>query len=407
MLFNSWISLIGPVSSLVGIGILLFRFDKILIRSLVDIYKSFWFKFLKRERIGDDSVQASSRPHETRRASIVIPARNEESNLPKLFASILALDWVDLEVVIVDDESTDRTRELTEAFIADICARHPRWRAQLVRGRPRPVEWTGKNWACHQGFAAATGDWVLFTDADTMHEPLSLRSAIARMEAERLDLLSAVPFHRSESWWERGLGPFHIFLFISTAAFSIPKVGRVFAIGQYLLFRREAYLRQGGHEQIRNSLCDDIDLAEQCMKVGGRYRVEGWVRLYRVRMYDQFAEFIRGWRRIFRLGFYHARVSSSVDIYFVIAALTGGMRFFKAPPPELAIMIFGLALVAILQRRFGEFSIWGVLFLPLSLLVFVVISLLAVFDILARRDFNWRGRSYSGNGDVSLTRGSR
>jgi cellulose synthase/poly-beta-1,6-N-acetylglucosamine synthase-like glycosyltransferase len=306
------------------------------------------------------------------------------------------LKWPDLEVVVVDDESADRTAEIVVTFAND----NPALKIKLIKGKPRPNGWTGKNWACHQAFEAASGDWLLFTDADTEHASASLERAVTRMREENLDLLTATPFHRCETLWEKLLGPFQVFMFIATAAFSKPRPGRVFAIGQYLLFRRAAYLKQGGHERIRDVLCDDLELAHHCLKSGGTYAVEGGGEpLFRVRMYGSFLDFVRGWRRIFRLGFRHAKVSSSIEMYFVVAALTGSMKFFSAGWILSAVMVSSAVFLGIAQKRFGEFSWVGVVLLPFSLTIFVVISLLSVWDLATNQAYEWRGRSYSDTAD--------
>jgi cellulose synthase/poly-beta-1,6-N-acetylglucosamine synthase-like glycosyltransferase len=374
--FSIWLA---PLTSVLGLSVLFWRLGPVM-------------SFAREpEAVGE----LAGIPADDDTVSIVIPARNEERNLPMLLDSVMRLDWAALEVVVVDDESTDRTAEIVESYAA--LETGPRIR--LVRGKPKPEGWTGKNWACHQGFEASTGKWVLFTDADTAHEPDSLRLAMRRMREHRLDLLTAAPYHRCETFWEKLMGPFHLFLLLGTAAFSEPKPGRVFAIGQYLLFRKDAYLRQGGHERVKDVLCDDLELARHCLESGGRYRVEGRSRLYQVRMYDRFTDFVNGWRRIFRLGFRHARISSSIEIYLVIAALTAGLQFFLADHLTIGLMVLSAGIFALIQSRFGNFSIFGVLLLPLSLALFFVVSLLALFDLVIGRSYVWRGRSYQKTSD--------
>ena len=327
------------------------------------------------------------------RVSIVVPARNEETNLPRLLESLLTLEGPGTEVIVIDDQSRDQTFTIATAFVDRF--RLNQKELKVIKSEPRPAGWVGKNWPCHQGFQHATGEFILFTDADTVHAPESLSQAVARMEKNELDLLSAIPYHSAPTLWEKLTGPFHCLLFVSTAAFSTPRLGRVFAIGQYLMFRRASYLAQGGHEAIRGALCDDLELATACLRGGGRYFVESAVSLYRVRMYESLAAFINGWRRNFRLGFRYAHFSSTVEIYFVIASWTASFHFFKASAAEAMCIIWAMAFLALCQRRFGDFSLGGVLLLPFSLGLFVVISLLALYDLVLRKNFVWRGRTYS------------
>lgn len=314
--------------------------------------------------------------------SIIVPARNEEANLPKILESLVRLDYPNFEVIVVDDNSEDRTGEIIEQF----AARDGRVRA--VKGTPRPEGWTGKNWACRRGFEEARGEWLLFTDADTEHRPASLK----RMIALDADLCSAVPYHETNGFLESLLGPFHILVFLSSSAFGRPRPRALFAIGQYLLFRREQYVRQGQHEAVRMSFSDDLDLAEQCLAHGGRYALDTSGEIFKVRMYADAAAFFAGWKRIFRIGFAHARVFRAIEIFLVIACL---MTSFHAPnTPELACAAGGIALLALAERRYGAFSPLGAVLAPIGVFTFIAVSAAALFDRITGRDLRWRGRSY-------------
>lgn len=346
-------------------------------------------------RLGRNERVRLDRREDDDLVSVVIPARNEQANLPRLLASLMRSSWKRLEIIVVDDESTDRTRGLALEAGETIRRERPDWRFELVDGRPRPASWTGKNWACHQGWLEAKGQWILFTDADTAHDRESLARAIPRMKSQKLDLLSAVPYHRCETVWEKLMGPFHVLILASTAAFGKPRIGRIFAIGQFMLFQRAAYERQGGHKRIRETLADDLELAHECLKAGGKYAVESGARFFDVRMYDSFGAFFRGWRRIIRLGIRHASVVSVVESYFMIAVLTAGLQFAWAPPARVLAMLLAVVGLGVVQKRFGSFSIWGLLTLPFSVGVFVFVSLFAAVDLLTKRSYSWRGRSYA------------
>ena len=182
------------------------------------------------------------------RISIIVPARDEAPNLPRLLASLRALDPAPAEIIVVDDHSTDGTGDLARAA-----------GALVISPPPLPAGWLGKAWACHAGAAAATGELLLFTDADTAHGPASLGDAVAALDAERADLLSAVPTHRAVSWWERFQGVFQLLLLIACRAGAASDRGRRrFSIGQYLLFRRDAYDQAGGHAAVRGEIAEDL-----------------------------------------------------------------------------------------------------------------------------------------------------
>ena len=352
------------------------------------------FFFRERAVSNQDTLLSFS---DTELVSLIVPARNEESNLPRLLESLRPVQrWIEMsncsmEVIVVDDQSTDRSREI----VLDYQQSYPLLNLRLVDGLVKPADWSGKNWACHQGYLASSGKWIAFTDADTEHLSVGWEIAIRRMRSEKIDLMSATPFHRCEKFWEKLLGPFQLMILLSTAAFSRPMPRRLFAIGQFLLFNRTSYELQNGHDAIRATLADDLELARLCLARGGKYAVEGATTVFRVQMYSNFNSFLKGWRRIFRLGFKHASVFAAIEMYFVIAAITANMRVWYAPIFCQLCALTSLYLFWRVQRRFGEFSFLGILLWPLGLLTFIVVSGLAVYDLLASRKFEWRGREYS------------
>ena len=335
------------------------------------------------------------------RVSLIVPARNEEGNLPRLLESLRPVQaWIELsgysmEVIVVDDQSTDRTRDIVDEYARN----YPNLRLRLVDGQPKPNDWTGKNWACHQGYLVSEGRWIAFTDADTEHLAVGWEIALKRLREEKIDLMSAVPFHRCEQLWEKVLGVFQIMILLSTAAFSRPRPRRLFAIGQFLLFNRESYEAQQGHVAIRTTLADDLELARLCLGLGGRYAAEGLTTIFKVQMYATIPDFIKGWRRIFRLGFRHASVFAVVEMYFIVAVLTANMRFHYAPIYCQLCALSSIFLLWKVQRRFGEFSVLGILLWPIGLITFVLVSGLAIYDLLTSRRYEWRGREYASSGE--------
>jgi glycosyltransferase involved in cell wall biosynthesis len=314
--------------------------------------------------------------------SVIIPARNEETNLPTILTSLVALTVQ--EIIIINDHSEDRTREIAQRF-ADRDAR-----VRVIDGEERPEGWTGKNWACQQGALISMGDYLLFTDADTEH----LDGSLERVLSLNANLASAIPYHSTQTWMEKLLGPFHMLVFISSSAFLKPKPKSLFAIGQYLLFQREWYFAQGMHEAVKGSLADDLDLAERCLQMGGNYQLETSGEIFKVRMYDSFAAFVAGWRRIFRVGFQHANLLRVVEVFAIISCLTESFRFAKATPQETLCAVAGLVLIALAQRRYGQFSLLGAILAPIGIGTFVYVSAAALLDRILGRDLRWRGRSY-------------
>ena len=215
----------------------------------------------------------TTRPASANRA--VQPARDEAHNLPRLLASLARLAPAAHEVIVVDDHSTDGTGELARAAGATVITPPP-----LAPG------WLGKSWACHAGAQVATGDYLLFTDADTEHGPGALGLALAR--AATAELVSIVPTHRVEAGWEKLQGPFQLMLLVAGRAGAEATHGaRRYSIGQYLLFERATYLRIGGHAAIAGEIAEDLHLAARVVDGGGRFALVHAPGALGVRMYPE------------------------------------------------------------------------------------------------------------------------
>ena len=232
--------------------------------------------------------------------SIVIPARNEEAGLGECLQSLVAQTGVAFEIIVVDDSSTDRTGEIAQSFRG----------VQVISPAPLPAGWTGKNNAVIAGASAARGEWLLFTDADTVHLPGSLARALAEAKREGADLLSYSPQQVVESFTEKIVMPV---VFAELAAEYPPaKVrdqssGIVAANGQYILVRRAAYDSVGGHTAVAAEILEDVALAKAFRRAGLRIYFRyggdaGCARMYR--NWDQLRE---GWTKNLALLFPHAR----------------------------------------------------------------------------------------------------
>ncbi|HSV91509.1 MAG TPA: glycosyltransferase family 2 protein, partial [Desulfobacterales bacterium] len=233
---------------------------------------------------------AAPRPGTT--VTVVVPARNEERNLWSCLQSLLEQDGVGMEVILVDDHSTDGTpaiaRRLSQRYSG----------LRVIRGAPLPEGWLGKHWACHQGAEAARGDLILFTDADTFHAPRSVASAAAALQATGSDLLSALTAQDTWSLSERAVAPLVFWLVYSLFPFALMNRSRSFPLffgnGQFLMLRRDAYERLGGYAAIRAQVFDDMAIARRARQMGLKTVVVDGSRLVSCRMYDGFREVVRG-----------------------------------------------------------------------------------------------------------------
>jgi chlorobactene glucosyltransferase len=228
------------------------------------------------------------------RVSICVPARDEVHNIGICVAAALASRWPDLEVIVVDDRSTDGTGNAArEAAGGD-----PRFR--LVAGTEPPVGWAGKAWACSRAAGEAIGDYLLFLDADVQVHPDALASLMAEMEGRELDLSSVFGRWTLVSFWERALIP-TIGWFIRGATdldkVNAPESPLAFANGQLILVRRTAYEETGGHGAIRDQVLDDVRLAEAFKRRGHKLGLYSAPWAFEVRLYRNLGEIINGYSK--------------------------------------------------------------------------------------------------------------
>ena len=222
--------------------------------------------------------------------SVIVPARNEEPCLSKCLKSLVSQRDIGSEVIVVDDGSTDRTREIAESVPG----------VRVVDAGPLPAGWNGKVNAMVAGAGLARGDWLLFTDADTVHRPGSLAHALAEAKQHGAALLSYSPAQEVHGFWEKAVMPV-IFAELAGAyrpsEVSDPASQVAAANGQYLLISRAAYDAVGGHASVATSLLEDVALA-RAVKVSGRTL---WFRFggdaVSTRIYRSFRQLKEGWTK--------------------------------------------------------------------------------------------------------------
>jgi len=230
--------------------------------------------------------------------SVIVPARNEEASLGACLASLAGQTGVAFEIIVVDDDSTDRTREIAQRFSP----------VSVLPAPPLPALWTGKNNALAAGAERAQGSWLLFTDADTVHLPGSLAACLAEAKQEGAALLSYSPKQEVRGFWERAIMPVIFAELARTyqpSEVSDPKTEAAAANGQYLLISREAYDAVGGHAALASNLLEDVGLARAVKQRGCRIYFRYGGDRVRTRMYRSFAQLREGWTK--NLAFLFAR----------------------------------------------------------------------------------------------------
>src|SRR5216683_540015 len=224
--------------------------------------------------------------------SVIVPARNEEACLDRCLRSLVAQTGVTFEIIVVDDHSTDRTRQIASSFSSPLL--------RVVEAGPLPAGWTGKNNAVTAGSQAARGEWLLFTDADTIHRPGSLARSLAEAKRQGAAMLSYSPEQVVESFWEKAVMPV---IFAELAAtfrpsqVSDPNSPAAAANGQYILIAREAYDAVGGHAAIAANLLEDVALARAVKRSGRKIFFRYGGDAVRTCMYRSFAQLREGWTK--------------------------------------------------------------------------------------------------------------
>ena len=284
--------------------------------------------------------------------SIVVPARNEEACLGACLESLLAQNGADFEVIVVDDSSSDRTRAIAESYSG----------ARVISPGPLADGSSGKCNAAQAGADVAGGEWLLFTDADTVHLPGSLARALAEAREHRADLLSYSPQQEVHGLIERAL---MTVIFAELAVtyrakdVSDPTSPAAAANGQYLLISREAYNAVGGHAAVARTLLEDVALAQAVKRSGRRLRFRYGGDMVRTRMYRNLPALWEGWTKNLALLFPQTvQLAARRGIEFLLAAagiaaaafglarLPHPDRFWKGGPSGLILLFAGL-LVAV------------------------------------------------------------
>lgn len=232
--------------------------------------------------------QASRSP----RVSILIPARNEAMRIERCVRSLLAQDYPDFEILVLDDQSTDKTRFIVAHLAAGTS------HLRILDGITPESGWLGKHWACHQLAQAATGEYLLFIDADTTHTPSMLRDTVNAAIAMKTDLLSLYPIEEMGTWAEKLALPFVQYSSLGFLPSQLAAYLRIpifaAANGQFIFFRREAYEALGGHASVRTEVLDDVMLGRRAVALGMRWRLVDGTRQVTCRMYSSATKLING-----------------------------------------------------------------------------------------------------------------
>ena len=332
--------------------------------------------------------------------SVIIPARNEARNIERCVRSVLATKYSPIEVIVVDDRSTDGTAEIVEPAAGK--------RLKLVRGIEPPPGWFGKQWAIVQGYRASRGEVLLFTDADTKHEPELLPRALRGLNQERVDLFTVLPRQEMRTFWERLIQP-HVFAALESRFAYLSSVNRTrtywnaIANGQFMLTPRVTYEALGTHEAVKDTIIDDLMLAQAYVQAGKDIFIVQAREFMTTRMYGSLREIVAGWTKNLASGApltapprrwlralipYLMWLPALLWIIPPILWLATGARWAEI---ATAVSLLTWIIVCAAERV----PVWYALLYPVgaAFVAFIIIR----SAIRGRRIIEWRGRTYSGS----------
>jgi len=342
--------------------------------------------------------------------SILIPARNEEKNIGRCLRSLTRQDYDNIEILVMDDNSDDATGSIVDGWSKKDS------RIKSLKGRLLLKGWKGKSYACHQLSQHAKGDYLIFTDADTLHFPDSISSSIAALLSNDLDALSIFPKQIMVTIHER-----MVVIFINLAVmalmplFLIKKIKNPIlsiANGQFILFKRKTYDSIGGHENVKKDIVEDVAISRRVKEYGFRFMIfDGRSNIY-CRMYKGFREVVRGFSKFIFASMNYSiikmiAVISLVMILFLvplILLLIGlySSRWLFIINVNLLIQISIIFIIRIVMTFRFRSRIMDIVLHPLSMFYIMALSINSVYQVKYGEGIYWKDRVYDMDDEEEL-----
>ncbi len=338
--------------------------------------------------ISNPKLTRVNKPY-TELVSILIPARNEESNILSLLKSIEQQDYQNYEMIVYDDASSDSTYKICSVF----AAHHQN--ITVIKGGELPEGWTGKNYACDQLAKKAKGKYFLFLDADeTIHNGL-INSAIHRMHLYKLNLLSLFAHQDMKTTGEKttvpllhymllSLLPVRLVHLVKTAAFAT-------ACGQFMLFDADTYTKNSWHKQVKNAVVEDAAIMRALKLKGYNGEVLLANGMISCRMYKGYGEAISGFSKNALAAFNYSIPGLLV---YLVLLIGGPMVVFMTLNFSLMLFMAGLILLTrvMISLSAGENAFYNVITHPVQMINLMVIAFLSIQKYLTNTNV-WKGRS--------------
>jgi chlorobactene glucosyltransferase len=395
--FNQGITTLTEIAAIVVMALILLTWVRIVISGII-MRRKFTLNL-------EYSVNIPNSP----KISIIVPARNEEDNIRQCLESLQKIEYPNIEIIVVNDRSTDRTGEIVTE-IAQVDSR-----MKVIQGSDLPDGWSGKTHAIHQGILHATGDWYLFIDADVAIDKKAPEIARSYCLSNDLKMLSIFLNPHLETFWENIIMPIvfgAIFFSYPLAKVNDPDDDAAMASGGFILVNADSYRTIGGHEAIKSAVTEDVHLAQLAKANNVPYRFVLGREMGNQHWYANFREIWQGWSRSMFIGMNYqlSEAIKSILLVFILNILP----FIVLIDQSVTLIaqgnyspIFWLALaqtLIILGYRFysavSQELAKGYFFThPLGSAIFIGIIINSAFRSLSGRGVVWKGQTYTGSSD--------
>ncbi len=341
--------------------------------------------------------------------SICIPARNEEKNIRRCVEAALRQDYPNIEVIVLDDRSTDSTPAILRQLAAESD------KLKVLHGSDLPEGWAGKPHALYQASAVARGEWILFLDSDTFMKPNALSACYAKAIETSADLFTVMTNQLLGSFWEKVVMPLvmtALSVGFSPRKVNDPKRRDAVANGQFILIKRSIYDLIGGHEKVKDNIVEDKAISELVKWNGHRLVVADGMGCVDTRMYTSLPEMWEGWTKNIYLGLRDHPAMLMLGAFGATLALIAALFLPAWPLLGLAWLLHGggrLAAGVILESlvvwgvlihmramiaKKMSISPWYALTTPLGAGVFAAMMLTSAWKVISGQGVTWRGRKY-------------
>lgn len=354
-----------------------------------------------------DSQSAKSLP----KISVCVPARNEEKNLATLLESAVTQNYSDFEIIVLDDNSTDRTPDIIESF----ASQYPE-KVIRLEGKEKPADWLGKPWACHQLGMQASGQYLLFVDADTILAPDMLSGTINAFNKYDLDMFTVWPRQILVTFWEKTVIPLIYYALVTLLpaiyvyrsprwlpSFFEKRFSSAFAAacGQCIAFKKEAYNKIDGHRSVKSEIVEDVELAKITKRAGLTMRMFQGVGTISCRMYRSEKEIFHGLRKNFLSGFGNSLplfISAAIlhVIVFLIPFFTIPYAIVTNNGPLLFLSVASVTLLLLHRLILAVWFKWNPIYSfthPIGVVWFQRLGIVKLWDRITGNKVQWKGRN--------------